>query len=190
MTIITAIHDADAGVTYVGSNSRATIGSFVAPSVDHKWYAIHGWAIGVTGSGPKLEALNAASKDFPQNAEHPFEIMKFLKTAYEAFDIGETDEGLKRYCGGGLLVRANGEIWDFDNSFCLTSVPVGAFWARGSGMDLAVGAATALMDHVKSAQHVTHRALEIVINIDVDCPGAPLIQTFDNNGVLSAPLKP
>ncbi len=187
MTVITAIHDADKGVTWLGSNSRATIGSFVGPSLDKKWFALHDWVLGVTGSGPKLEALQAAVGDFPQQATQPFELLKFLKHAYEAFDIGETEEGLKRYLGGGLLIHKNGGIWDFDNSFCMIGVPAGSFWARGSGMDLAIGAATALKPHVNSFADITRRTLEIVTDIDVDCPGDPLVQTFDRNGVLSEP---
>ena len=187
MTVITAIHDAEKHMTWLGSNSRATIGSFVAPAIDNKWFALHGWALGVTGSGPKLEALQAAASTFPQDAKQPFELLKFLKSAYEAFDIGETDEGLKRYLGGGLLVHKSGAIWDFDNSFCMMSVPPGTFWARGAGMDLAIGAARALQDHLSSPEEITRRTLEITIDIDVDCPGEPLIQTFDQTGALSAP---
>ncbi len=187
MTIITAIHDAHKNVTWLGSNSRATIGSFVAPSIDNKWVALHGWVLGITGSGPKLEALQAAAGDFPMDATKPFELLKFLKTAFENFDIGETEEGLKRYCGGGLLAHKSGAIWDFDNSFCMIEVPSGKFWARGSGMDLAIGAATALAPGVKSFEEITRRTLEITIDIDVDCPGEPLLQTFDEDGVLSEP---
>ena len=187
MTVITALHDADKKIIWLGSNSRATIGSFVAPSIDHKWFAINGWAIGITGSGPKLEALEAAAPEFPKDAKKPFELLKFLKTAFESFDIGETEEGLKRYLGGGLLVHQSGEIWDFDNSFVMIEVPSGAFWARGSGMDVAIGAARALEPHVTSPEDITRHALEITISIDVDCHGEPLLQTFDENGVLSAP---
>ena len=187
MTVITAMHDESLGVTWLGSNSRATIGSFVGPSVDRKWFAIEDWAIGITGSGPKLEALQAATNSFPEDVKYPFEIIKFVKGAYEAFDIGELDEGLKRYLGGGLLVHKSGAVWDFDNSFCVTEVPKGGFWARGSGMDLAIGAATALRSHVKSAEDITRRGLEIVIDIDVDCPGEPLVQSFNMNAELSEP---
>ena len=62
MTVITAMHDESLGVTWLGSNGRATIGSFVGPSVDCKWFAIEDWAIGITGSGPKLEALRASDQ--------------------------------------------------------------------------------------------------------------------------------
>lgn len=187
MTIITAIHDAEKNITWLGSNSRATIGSFVAPAIDKKWFVMNGWVLGVTGSGPKLEALQAAADDFPKDATKPFELLKFLKTAFETFDIGEIEEGLKRYCGGGLLAHQSGAIWDFDNSFCMMEVPPGRFWARGSGMDVAIGAAIALGPHVSSVEEITRRSLEITIDVDVDCPGEPLIQTFDVNGVLSGP---
>ena len=43
MTIITTIYDATEKVTWLGSNGRATIGSYVSPSVDTKWFALHGW---------------------------------------------------------------------------------------------------------------------------------------------------
>ena len=187
MTIITAIHDTEEGVTWLGSNGRATIGSFIGPAVDHKWHAIGDWVIGITGSGPKLEALKAYAEKFPKSATEPFEVLKFMREAYGDFDIGEMEEGLKRYSGSGLLIHKSGAIWDFDNSFCLSEVERGMFWARGSGMDLAIGAALALRPFVPSAKEITKRTVEIVITHDVDCPGEMLLQTFDSNGILSDP---
>ncbi|MBT8473778.1 MAG: hypothetical protein KJN99_14310 [Marinicaulis sp.] len=186
MSIISLINDSEKNTIWLGSNGRATIGSFVAPSVDHKWVAIHGWLVGITGTGPKVEALKAHDDDFPKDAEHPFKVMKFMKSAYEAYDIGETDEGLKRYCGSGLLAHKSGRAWDFDNSFCLTEIPANTFWARGSGMDIAIGAADVLTPFVRDARERLARALEVTIARDVDCPGEPLVQQFDREGKLHA----
>ncbi len=188
VSIIAAINDTANNVVWVGSNGRATLGSLRAPSVDRKWKAMNGWLIGVTGSGPKLEALDAHGNEFPDPAEHPFEVLKFMKSAYDAFDIGDTDEGLKRYCGSGLLVDKSGRIWDFDNSFCLTEVESGALWAQGSGMEIAIGAAAALAEFIPSPRERLTRAVQITIDKDVDCPGELIVQSFDRNGVLS-PLE-
>ena len=185
MSIIAAINDTDDNVVWVGSNGRATLGSLRAPSVDRKWKAMNGWLIGITGSGPKLEALDAHANEFPDTAEHPFEILKFMKSAYEAFDIGDTEEGLKRYCGSGILISKTGRIWDFDNSFCLTEVASGALWAQGSGMEIALGAAAALEEYIPSRRERMRRAIEITIEKDVDCPGELIVQSFDRNGILS-----
>lgn len=188
MSIITAIYDAQEKAVWVGSNGRATIGSFVGPSLDKKWIALGGWLIGITGTGPKAEALAARADAFPQDAEHPFELLKFMRQAYSDFEIGEMEEGLKRYCGSGLIVHKSGAIWDFDNSFCLTEVERGAFWARGSGMDVAIGAALALRRFKALPKETTIGALEIVISHDVDCPGELILQKFDERGVLSEPV--
>lgn len=188
MTVITAIHDPKENVTWLGTNGRATIGSYVGPSLDHKWFNAEGWVIGITGSGPKLEALEARAEDFPKNTTRPFEILKFMKKAYGAFEIGEMDEGLKRYSGNGLLIHKSGAVWDFDNSFCLTAVAPGVFWARGSGMDLALGAGKALKEFISSPKELTKRVLEIVVATDVDSPGEVIIHTFNTEGVLSDPL--
>ena len=161
MTVITALYDARENVTWLGSNGRATIGSYVGPSRDNKWFCAEGWAIGITGSGPKVEALEAHVSAFPTDASRPHDILKFMKTAYSDFDIGEMDEGLKRYSGNGLLIYKNGAVWDFDNSFCLTPVEAGVFWARGSGMDIALGAGKALKDFITSPKELTKRVLEI-----------------------------
>jgi hypothetical protein len=67
-------------------------------------------------------------------------------------------------------------------------VAKGAFWTRGSGMDLALGAGLALKDHIHSPKALMKRVLEIVVANDVDSPGEILIQTFDHRGVLSDPL--
>ena len=188
MSIIAAINDTESNVVWVGSNGRATLGSLKAPSVDRKWKPIGGWLIGITGSGPKLEALDAHANEFPDTAEHPFEILKFMKSAYEAFDIGDTEEGLKRYCGSGILVSKSGRIWDFDNSFCLTEVESGSFWAQGSGMEIALGAEAALAEFVSTPRDRVRRVIEITIDRDVDCPGEIIVQSFSRDGVLS-PLE-
>lgn len=188
MSIIAAINDTQNDVVWVGSNGRATLGSLRAPSIDRKWKAINGWLIGITGSGPKLEALEAHANEFPDAAEYPFEVLKFMKSAYDAFDIGDTEEGLKRYCGSGILVSQSGRIWDFDNSFCLTEVESGALWAQGSGMEIALGAAAALSDFVSAPRERIKRAVQITIEKDVDCPGETIVQSFYRNGVLS-PLE-
>lgn len=189
MTVITAIHDPDKGVTWLGSNGRATIGSFIGPSIDKKWIAFDGWLIGVTGTGPKIEALLAHEEQFPKKTDCPFEVLKFMRSAYADFDIGEMEEGLKRYCGGGLLIHQNGRVWDFDSRFCLTPVAQGGFWERGSGVDLAVGAGKAPEPFVSSPKELTQRVLEIVVANDIDSPGEALIQTFDADGVLSDPIE-
>lgn len=185
MSIIAAVNDVQNNTVWVGSNGRATLGSLRAPSVDKKWKAIDGWLIGITGSGPKLEALDAHVKEFPESAEHPHDVLTFMKSAYGAFDIGENEEGLKRYCGSGILIHKSGRIWDFDNSFCLTAADTGVIWAQGSGMEIAIGAAKALRDFVPDAKEQLRRAVEITIETDVDCPGELIVQSFDRNGVLS-----
>lgn len=186
MTIIAAIHDTKKNIVWLGANGRATIGSLVAPSIDTKWIAINGWVIGMTGSGPKIEALKAHESECPDDAAHPVEILKFMKNAYGDFDIGETEEGVKKYSGSGLLVHRSGRIWDFDQSFCLTSVPADTFWAQGSGMEIAIGAAQALVPHVADQRLRMHNVIEITIAKDVDCPGEVLVQSFDRDGQLSA----
>lgn len=184
MTVIAAIYDLVNQQTIVGGNNRATLGSLVSPSVDRKWLPLEGWLIGVTGDGPKIETLEACKHRFPKNARRPVDVLKYIKSAYEEFGIGEVEEGLKRYCGAGLLVHKTGGVWDFDNSLCTTEVAAGEFWARGSGMDMAIGAAHALRRYVKSPFELMQGVLEIVIRNDVDCPGRPLVQLFTRDGVI------
>lgn len=184
MSIIAAVNDAKRNIVWVGSNGRATLGSLRAPSIDKKWKAMSGWLIGITGSGPKLEALDAHSDEFPET-EHPFEVLKFMKSAYGAFDIGDTEDGLKRYSGSGILVHRSGRVWDFDNSFCLTEADAGVIWAQGSGMEITLGAAEALTPFVSDLRERLRRAVEIAIEKDVDCPGELIVQSFDRGGNLS-----
>lgn len=185
--MLAAINDTKSQVIWVGSNGRATIGSLISPAVDKKWIAINGWLIGITGTGPKIEALKAHENECPDDASHPIEILKFMKNAYGDFDIGESEEGVRKYAGSGLLAHKSGRIWDFDQSFCLSEVPSDQFWAQGSGIDIAIGAAEALIGHVDDLRERMRRVIEITISKDVDCPGEVLVQSFDRNGILSAP---
>lgn len=188
MTIICAIDDQHANCVWLGSNDRTMFGSLVGPSISRKWTVFGDWVIGLSGSGPKLDALEMMRKKFPKTS-HAIEVAKFMRDAYEEYDYGDKSGTVKKFSGLGIIAHKSGQCWDFDTTLCVNPVESGRFWARGSGMKVAIGAGAVLFDRKPSGDQqmrdLVRRAVEITIANETDCPGTPLIQKFDRSGELT-----
>ena len=184
MTVICAVNDLTENCVWIGCNDCATIGNLISPSIDSKWIHIDDWLIGACGNGPLSEAVLSARKDFPPEKADAIQITNFIREAFSNFDIGETEDGYKRYSGSGMLVHKSGLVYEYDTTSCLTEVPPNVLWARGSATDMAVGASRALEEFLDSRQQLITKTIEIVIKNDLDCPGNPLIKRFTRRGEL------
>lgn len=85
----------------------------------------------------------------------------------------------------GILVKASGIAWDLDQKFVLTRIPEGKLWARGSGMEYAIGAAYALksLDRELSANDIVKIATEAAIASDIYCSGNAVVTTISSTPV-------
>lgn len=184
MTILCAIDDPDQRCIWIGANDRTMFGSLIGPSQSRKWTAFGDWVIGLSGMGPKLDALEAQRKKFPKT-DHAIEVAKFMRDAYAEYEVGDKNNGVKKFAGTGLIAHKSGAIWDFDNTLCVNSVESGRFWARGSGMKVAIGAASALIEAEQDRGAFIRRVVELTIANETDCPGAPLVQKFTRDGELT-----
>jgi len=184
VTILCAIDDPVRECIWLGANDRTMFGSLVGPSQSRKWTVFGDWVIGLSGIGPKLDALEAQRKKFPKTA-YAIEIAKFMRDAYGDYEVGDKANAVKKFSGAGLIAHKRGGIWDFDNTLCVNSIESGRFWARGSGMKVAIGAASALLAIENDRRAFIQRVVEITIANETDCPGAPLVQKFTRNGELT-----
>ncbi len=185
MTIICALNDEKENCVWLGSNDRCVLDNIVVPGHDNKWVHLGEWVIGVTGSGPRDEALLSMSKEFSKKSLSVSDAIKLMRQAFSDFELGEDDDGVKRFCGAGIIVSKNGRVWDHDGSIAVTEIPAGEIWVRGSGMEMALGALKAFQQFGLTGEEIVTKTLSVVTDNDLDCPGKPFIQRFDRDGKLS-----
>jgi len=178
MSIVVAAHDAKVGCVWLGCNSKSQIGSLRTPGSESKWFIEGHWACALTGAALHSDLLVGSRDKFPAKSNDRIEVLKFLLQLFDDFDIGETDKESKDYGVSGLLVHADGRIWDFDTRLALTPIPSGEVWCRGSGMELAQGAASVLQEQDVAMEHCVKKAVETAIKYDCDCPGEVLVVAF------------
>ena len=175
MTVIVALFDNSQ--LWLGSNSQGTVGATRLPGHESKWRFYGDWAIAFTGSGFPSEALAAKATDFPGKAEDHQQVTAYIRDVFEHFDIGEQKK-MKNFDAQGLIVHRGGRIFDMDQYTSMSEVPKGTMWARGCGMDYALGADEVSKALSQTPEDRIRRAVEASIALDCDCPGHPIVEKF------------
>lgn len=176
MTTIVALHTGTE--LWIGGDSRVTGSDSVLPASVQKWQIGNGWAVGTSGHTRGLKVLGDAfgacypiDKDAPPPTAHA--IVTALRDAVCADDWNsDIERGPKRY--GAVFIFASREgVFDIDECFGVVQVDRDKLWARGSGMDFALGADAAL--RLAKLVHPGHRvklALEAAAECDTGTGGA------------------
>ena len=184
MTIICALHDPKENVVWLGCNDRATIGDTPAPASENKWLKFGSWAVGLTcNECVYKQYLQLSADKFPETAENVLEVFDFLRSRYKKYNLGQQkgNDTSTSYGAEGIIVRDNGEIWDFDSHLALSKVPSGRLWGGGSGIDYALGADHIMQGDNAPAQTRIQRAVEAAIALDIGCPGEPIVERFSRS---------
>lgn len=176
MTIICAYYDTEEQLVYLGSNSRSRRGGTIIPGDSSKWSFYGDWAMATTGGGLPSDLVEARREKFPQSPD-AHEVVRFIRKSYEITGFGEKEDGAQDYNCSSILVHSSGKIFDVDGTLSLAEVNPGAFWALGSGMDYALGAAFVAKQRGYAAREMMQLALEAAIEIDTYSPGQPNILT-------------
>lgn len=173
MTIICAMHKQGIG-TWIGSDSRATVGAVVAPVSIAKWAFVGLWAIGHTGE-PRSLSLVVKHAERLGDIHDPFDLATALRDllrddGYRSEDRhGEPSDYGQRW----LIASAIG-LWDSDGAGSLTRIQDECLWARGSGRDFALGAGFAAPDTMP-AKDVVLGAIRAACHYDTGCGGEPFV---------------
>ncbi|MEL6112773.1 MAG: hypothetical protein AAFR20_08210 [Pseudomonadota bacterium] len=178
MTIICALYDEDARKFWLGCNSGSLVGETILPEHQTKWLRFANWALALSGAGIAANAIAAERAKFPNQTDDVNQVTAFLRTSFNKYDMGEMDGNAKDYDVSGLLVHNQGALYDFDTRLSTSQIPGGALWARGSGMDYALGADMALKTKGFTAQERLETAVLIAIDLDSGCPGEPIVESF------------
>lgn len=176
MTIICALHDHVAGVTWIGADGRMTSDKFVWPMDVEKWTDIGRFRLGMAGSGRAAVIVGRRLHDLRDFA-HPQYIADSLREAMIS-DGWKSDDarGPQTFDTYFMLANAAG-VWAISGTG--TVIPFGLnFAAMGSGEDYAYGAAYALMngDRHVSAEWVVRGALGAACAFDAACGGQLMVE--------------
>jgi len=178
MTVICALSDVTTGAVWLGCNDAMTIGDTRMPGGLSKWLRFGDWAIGISGIGLANNILRMKGETFSVEAQSPLDVVLHLKAAFADFDFGNKDQGdaATSYDASFLLAHCDGRVWDIDSWLGIDEIPAGTLWARGSGMEFALGADFSLRQTSASTEDRIHNAVEAAIFYDTGCPGRPIVE--------------
>lgn len=152
------------------SNSSGDLKLIVGP----KWILREPWAIGVAGH---LRTINVFQHhagmllgDLPDAYEFARRARDLLKS--DGYGEGKDTDGPPQFGQMALLARPDA-VWTIGADFSVMPLPLDRLWAEGSGRDLAIGAAHALVSvHCGLPERdVVRHAVETAILYDSNCGG-------------------
>lgn len=178
MSVIAAMYSSRTRSTWVASDTMVSSDS-LRQIIGPKWIVRMPWAIGVAGH---LRTINVFK-------HHAAELLENLTDAYEfavrARDILKTDGYRDSEKGDGppqfgqtLLLARCGGLWNIGADFSVIALPADQLWAEGTGRELALGAAHALLSSGANvpAGDVVRCAVEAAIAYDTTCGGKPWVE--------------
>jgi len=176
MTIICAYQDPVAKQTWIGSDSRATTsGGYLLPTTTRKWRVATGkrFAVGVSGYGRTVDVLAAATDEKLFKSESPHSIASAIRELLLADGYTPADQAGPKAIDDRFILVVDGAVYDCDASFALSRIPAGHLWARGSGMDFAIGAANAMrrVADFLAPVDVVRAAIAAACDCDTACGG-------------------
>ena len=173
MSVIAAICSSRTGSTWVASDTLVSSGN-LRLSLGPKWLIREPWAAGVAGH---VRTMNVFQR-------HPEELLKGLEDAFEfslrarellradGYNSVKEDSGPCDFAQMLMVANPRG-VWTIGSDFSVSPIPVDTLWAEGSGRDLAIGAAHALLLSCPTmpAKDLLSRAIATAIACDVGCGG-------------------
>jgi len=180
MTIITALSDGK--TVWLGNNSAISIGETPLDYDFDPWVKFGDWALGVTGNSFQQDFLEANLEQLEKNSDAPLQLTMFIRTLFleNYISVEERDAGTASFGIWCILVNKDGRVWDVDSHLAHSRIPSNKIWARGSGIDYALGADFATLKTQPEMPHSdrVHLAIEAAIANDTSCPGSAVVSKF------------
>jgi ATP-dependent protease HslVU (ClpYQ) peptidase subunit len=179
MTVICALCEKASKEVWLGCNDGVTLGDTRMPGVrEPKWQHFGSWAFGMAGSPLLSDLLETVRSNFPAKNASPLDIVRFLKAVFDEHELGsrDDDDTATSYPFSAVLAHRDGRIWDVDSYFAIAELQPGTLWARGSGMEYALGADFPLASCEVIAEERVRNAVEAAIHYDTGCPGAAIVE--------------
>ena len=179
MTIIAALHDAERGETWIGSDTHSHAFG-VRRDCGPKWIAADGWAIGVAGDLRTINILRERRSQIFSGLSSPFEMTERLRSLLPEFgyDIKAADSEAPPTSGQDFLLAHASGIWTIGQCFAVNDVS--PFFADGTGFRLSLGAMHALYNAgEEDPAKILRAALAAAIQYDTGCGGEAWLQKLE-----------
>lgn len=177
MTVICALHEPGVG-TWIGTDSQATIGGDrVLPGPIAKHVEVGRFWLLMSGH-PRSRSLVEQNAEALAKHWDVFALATAIRDVLKADGWHPTgDKGEAEDFGQRVIFAAPEGIWDSDGSFNLVPWPSGELCARGSGCEIALGAAHALRG--RPPQDRVRAALDAACAINTGCGGPLFIRLVE-----------
>ncbi|MBI4183010.1 MAG: hypothetical protein HY521_03300 [Proteobacteria bacterium] len=175
MSVIVALCDPRSGGTWIGSDTLVWSGE-IKQEFGPKWFVREPWAMGAVGHVRTANVVERQAGDLLRDLADAFEFARRVREALrsDGFHDQEDSRGPAEF-GQTLMLASAAGVWTIGSDFSVISVPRGRPWAEGSGRELALGAAHALLSlpEPPSAEAVVRAAIGAAIAYDGACGGQP-----------------
>jgi len=177
MSVIAAIASSKSRLTWIGSDTMVCSGELKLIN-GPKWIVREPWAVGVAGHLRTINVFHHHANELLGNLPDPYEFSRRARDLLKSDGYGEgkDTDGPPQF-GQMILLARPAAVWTVGADFSVMPLPEGKLWAEGSGRDLAIGAAHALLSvhGGLSERDVVRHAVEAAIIHDSNCGGSPWI---------------
>lgn len=178
MSVIAAICSSKSGSTWIASDTMVCSGNLVQ-IIGPKWIVREPWAVGVAGHLRTINVFHHHADELLVDLPDAYEFARRARDLLKSDGYGEGKEGDGPTQLGQMMMLARADmVWSVGADFSVMPLPVDTLWAEGSGRDLAIGAAHALVSvhGGLSEREVVRHAVETAITHDSICGGSPWME--------------
>ncbi len=170
MTIIAAVRDAARRCTWLGADTRTMSSGTIISTTTAKCRVEGRYGVATSGYGGLASVVDATPGLFDGEPSAAV-IANRIREGVEAASWRSKDDPGPRNYQISMIIVIGGEIYDADCAFDLSLIDDHELWARGSGMEYALGAGHA-MRRTKDAKRRIEAALAAACRFDPGCGGA------------------
>lgn len=183
MTVLAAMHDAERRITWIGSDTYASMGG-VKFQCAEKWVVGSWWAVGCAGDGRLHTLVERRLKDELGKEQSVADLAEMLRGVVK--DDGwntNSDTGAPDY-GVWIMLASPEGVWSICSAFSIDQMK--GYWADGSGGEIAMGAMYAAQEHGKRPQEIVEIGIEAAIEHQRSCGGRAWVHCLEREVELAA----
>lgn len=183
MTVLAAMHDAERRVTWIGSDTFATLGP-VKFACSPKWVVGSWWAIGCAGDGRLQTVVASDLADELHKGNSPADLAEKIREAVKEDGWNTNSEpGAPDY--GVWIMLANPEsVWTVCSAFSVDHMK--GYWADGSGGQIAMGAMFTAKRRAMTPKDIVFEGIQAAIEHERQCGGKPWVHCLEYEVELAA----
>ena len=183
MTVLAAMHDAERRVTWIGSDTYASMGGLKFRSAP-KWVVGPWWAVGCAGDGRLQTLVEAHLSDELVEETSVTDLAERLRELVkdDGWNISP-EPGAPDY--GVWIVLASSEgVWSVCSAFSVDRMK--GYWADGSGGQVAMGAMYVAQEKGLRPQEIVEIGVEAAIEHQHSCGGRAWVNGLEREVELAA----